>query len=176
MRTWFFVGFIVALGLVRLGAADDRVDRLDEKYRVWLEEEVNYIIADVEREAFLSLETEAEFQAFIQAFWRKRDENPTTLENETLLEHYDRLEYVNKFFGRATSRKGWMTDRGRYHIILGPPAERQNYEGFDSIYPSELWFYNDPKYKQYALPPFFWQSPGCRSKPQSAGGSGACLR
>ena len=159
MRTWFFVSFIVALGSVRLAAAagnDDRVDRLDEKYRVWLEEEVNYIIADVEREAFLSLETETEFQAFIQAFWRKRDENPTTLENETLLEHYERLEYVNKFFGRATSRKGWMTDRGRYHIILGPPAERQNYEGFDSIYPSELWFYNDPKYKQYGLPPFFY--------------------
>ena len=156
MRTWFFVGFIVALGLVRLGAADDRVDRLDEKYRVWLEEEVNYIIADVEREAFLSLETEAEFQAFTQAFWRKRDDNPTTLENEALLEHYDRLEYVNKFFGRSTSREGWMTDRGRYYIILGDPSERQRYEGYDSIYPSELWFYNDPKYKKYGLPPFFY--------------------
>jgi len=156
MRTWFFVGFIVALGSVRLSVADDRVDRLGEKYRVWLEEEVNYIIADVEREAFLSLETEAEFQAFIKAFWRKRDENPTTLENETLLEHYERLEYANEFLGRSTSRKGWMTDRGRFHIILGPPAERQNYTGFDSIYPSELWFYNDPKFKKYGIPPFFY--------------------
>ena len=80
MRTWLFVSFVVALGSVWLAADDNRVDRLPEKYRVWLKEAITYIVTDVEREAFLSLETEAEFQAFIQAFWRKRDSNPTTLE------------------------------------------------------------------------------------------------
>ena len=96
---------------------------------------MTYIISDVERETFLDLEGGQEFDAFIEAFWRKRDTNPTTIENEFREEYDERLTYVNEFFGRDTFRPGWMTDRGRYFLILGPPTERQNYEGFDDIYP-----------------------------------------
>ena len=151
-----FVLFVFFVSLARYAASDDRVENLPEKYRVWLEEEVTYIISDVERETFLDLEGGQEFAAFIEAFWRKRDTNPTTIENEFREEYDARLTYVNKFFGRDTFRPGWMTDRGRYFLILGPPAERQNHEGFDDIYPSVLWFYNNPELKRYALPPFFY--------------------
>ncbi len=48
------------LALVLLVAADERVDRLPEEYRNWIEKEVVYIIADTERDAFLDLESEEE--------------------------------------------------------------------------------------------------------------------
>jgi GWxTD domain-containing protein len=136
-------------------ATDDRVDRLPEKDRKWLTEEVPYIISNVERETFLSLQSQAERDAFVDAFWRKRDENPSTIENEYRDEHYKRLDYVNDFFGRDTFRKGWQTDRGRYYILLGPPRNRQTFES-DAVYPTELWFYDNSDLKRYGLPPFFY--------------------
>jgi predicted negative regulator of RcsB-dependent stress response len=48
-----------------------------------------------------------------------------------------------------------MTDRGRYYILLGAPRNRQNFDGSDAVYPSELWFYDNPDLKRYGLPPFF---------------------
>jgi GWxTD domain-containing protein len=136
-------------------ALDEREEKLPEPYRKWLREEVTYIISDVERETFLSLETEAEREAFIDVFWRKRDSNPSTPENEYKTEHYERLAYVNEFFGRDTFRPGWQTDRGRYYILLGKPNTRRPLEATDAIYPSELWFYNNPELKYVGLPPFF---------------------
>ncbi|MGH9336271.1 MAG: GWxTD domain-containing protein, partial [Vicinamibacteria bacterium] len=127
-----------------------------EKYRAWLEEEVTYIITTVEQETFLSLETEQERDAFIEAFWQKRDPNPTTPENEYRVQHYERLAYANEFFGRDTFRDGWRTDRGRFYILLGEPVERTFFDGYDELYPAELWFYNDPELKRLGLPPYFY--------------------
>ena len=151
-----FVLSTLVVSLAQASVSDERSKKLPEKYRTWIEEEVTYIISDVEREAFLGLETEQEREAFINAFWRKRDSTPTTPENEYREEHYKRLAYVNEFYGRDTFRPGWMTDRGRFHIILGPPPEIQNFDGRDEVYPSELWFYNDPALTRMGLPPFFY--------------------
>ncbi len=151
-----FVLSTLVVSLAQASVSDERSKKLPEKYRTWIEEEVTYIISDVEREAFLGLETEQEREAFINAFWRKRDSTPTTPENEYREEHYKRLAYVNEFYGRDTFRPGWMTDRGRFYIILGPPPEIQNFDGRDEVYPSELWFYNDPALTRMGLPPFFY--------------------
>ncbi len=156
MRTACLLGILgVAVASFGAPASDDREDKLPEPYRKWLREEVTYIISKVERETFLSLQTEAERNAFIEVFWRKRDKNPSTSENEYKAEHYERLAYVNEFFGRDTFRPGWQTDRGRYYILLGKPNTRRPLEATDAIYPSELWFYNDPELKYVGLPPFF---------------------
>ena len=51
---------LVFVGIALLApalAADDRVDRLTEEHKNWLEQEVIYIISEREREAFLDLET-----------------------------------------------------------------------------------------------------------------------
>lgn len=149
---FFLAGFLFA----RTASADDRIDRLPEKYKNWLQEDVAYIISDTEKEAFLRLESDQERESFIDVFWRKRDENPSTPENEYKIEHYRRLEYANKFLGRDTFRKGYKTDRGRFYILLGEPRSRQNFESRDGIYPAELWFYNNPELKSYGLPPFFY--------------------
>ena len=137
-----FLGFVVLAPLAApLTFGDERVDKLSEELKKWLEEEVVYIITDREREVFLTLESVDERNRFIEAFWRKRDPNPATLENEFKVEHYDRFEYANTYLSRDTFREGWRTDRGRYYIILGEPRDIQQYDGYAEVVASHLWFY-----------------------------------
>ncbi len=162
MGLWVLV---LGLGATPAGAAflqDEDPDEkeliaaLPEQHRIWYEEEVPYLITDREKRVFLSLTSEQQRNSFIDAFWRKRDHNPSTPENEFRAEHYERLDYVNNWFGRDTFRDGWETDRGRYYILLGKPRSIQNYEARDEIYPTELWFYNNSELKRFGLPAFFY--------------------
>ncbi|OGN96486.1 MAG: hypothetical protein A2Y89_03265 [Chloroflexi bacterium RBG_13_51_18] len=95
---------------------------LSEASKQWLEEVVLYIITAREKEVFLSLPTELDRGQFIETFWKKRDPNPETPENEFKLEYYRRIALANKFFG-VGGIPGWRTDRGRFYILLGPPKE-----------------------------------------------------
>lgn len=115
---------------------------LPEKYRKWLDEEVVYIITDRERNAFQGLRSNEERDAFIEAFWRKRDPDPLTPVNEFREEHYRRTEYANRELGRETPIPGWMTERGKMYIILGAPRDREKFIAAPDIYPAELWFYD----------------------------------
>jgi GWxTD domain-containing protein len=136
------VGFVL---VAALSSADERVDRLPPEYKKWLEEEVVYIITDIERDVFLELSTREERDRFIDAFWARRDPDPATLENEYRIEHYRRIDYANHTLGRDSTRPGWKTDRGRYWIILGKPMEIQRYDGYNEVVSNEIWFYNgDP--------------------------------
>lgn len=56
-------------------------------------------------------------------FWRSKDPIPTTIGNERLVEHYDRIYYSKKRFGAAISPLGF-DDRGKVYIRWGPPEER----------------------------------------------------
>ena len=94
---------------------------LETPYRKWLNEDVAYIITDEERKAFKRLSTDDEREAFIEAFWLRRDPTPDTEENEYKEEHYRRIAYANEHF--ASGIPGWKTDRGRIYIMYGPPDE-----------------------------------------------------
>jgi len=154
MKGSLALALISSLCFSVLALADERVDRLNEEHKVWLEEEVVYIITDRERETFLELATVDERRRFIEAFWRKRDPNRTTVENEYRVEHYRRIEYANEYLGRETYLPGWRTDRGRYYIILGEPREIQRYDGYGNIVSTQTWFYQgDP---ELGVPAFFY--------------------
>lgn len=154
MRPGVRLAVAALLALVAGSAAAQ--DAVAPRHRAWLEEEVAYIIAETERRAFLRLEGEDLRDAFIEAFWERRDPNPTTTENEYREEHYERIEYANEFYGRDTGRAGWRTDRGRFHIVLGPPRTREDFSYSNFLYPAELWFYNDPALREHGVPPFFY--------------------
>ena len=139
-----------------VGGSAAAQDGMAPRHRAWLEEEVVYIIAETERQAFLRLEGEDLRDAFIEAFWERRDPNPTTAENEYREEHYERIAYANEFYGRDTGRAGWRTDRGRFHIVLGPPRTKEDFSYSNFLYPAELWFYNDPALREHGVPPFFY--------------------
>jgi GWxTD domain-containing protein len=147
--------FLLAAVSIALPArSDDRVKKLSEEHRSWLERDVVYIITDRERDVFLSLATVEERNRFIEAFWRKRDPNPATPSNEYKDEHYRRIDYANTYYGRETFREGWRTDRGRYYILLGEQREVQRYEGYAELVSIELWFYQgEPR---LGVPSFFY--------------------
>ena len=150
------VGILTLLSLpaTALSVQKELLERLSEKHRRWLEEEVVYIMADREREVFLSVETLEEREGFVEAFWRKRDPNPATPVNEFKDEHYARLDYANEFLGRESFLPGWRTDMGRYWIILGNPATIQRFTGKNELKETELWFYQGDGSR--GLPAFFY--------------------
>ena len=115
--------------------------KLPENYRKWLDEEVVYIIAPLERDVFLKLQTDRERDLFIEAFWKQRDPTPGDAENEFKTEHYRRIDHANRYLGRDAPRPGWKTDRGRIYIILGEARDIQRFEGKSSTYDAEVWFY-----------------------------------
>ena len=55
---------------------------LKKAYKDWLDKDVTYIITDEERKAFKKLATDDERERFIEEFWRRRDPDPDTEENE----------------------------------------------------------------------------------------------
>src|SRR6266849_8071566 len=125
---------------------------LKKAYKDWLDKDVTYIITDEERKAFKKLATDDEREKFIEEFWRRRDPDPDTEENEFKEEYYERIAYANEHF--ASGIPGWKTDRGRIWIMYGKPDEleshpsggqydRPSYEGggSTSTYPFEKWFY-----------------------------------
>ena len=125
---------------------------LKKAYKDWLEKDVAYVITDEERKAFKKLATDEERERFIEEFWRRRDPDPDTEENEFKEEYYERIAYANEHF--ASGIPGWKTDRGRIWIMYGKPDEREthpmggqydrpSYEGggSTSTYPFEQWFY-----------------------------------
>lgn len=109
-------GVILAILLGALSAADSR------NYGLWLEEEVTYIISSTERSEFEALATDDEKKRFIETFWKRRDNDPSTERNEFREEHSRRFTFANKHF--ANARPGWRSDRGRVYILHGEPDQR----------------------------------------------------
>ncbi|MBN2206096.1 MAG: GWxTD domain-containing protein, partial [Candidatus Aminicenantes bacterium] len=126
---------------------------LPDRHRAWVDEEVVYIITPRERDVFLQLRTDKERDIFIEAFWKQRDPTPGTERNEFREEHYRRIQYADKTYGRSTPRPGWQTDRGRIYIILGPPRNVESYDSVNNVHPTEIWFYQG--FENLGLPPAF---------------------
>ena len=138
--TWINTGGASPL-TAKSKSASKAIKALSPKYKKWLTEEVLYIITRWEKKVFLQLESDRERDMFIAAFWKTRDPNPLTEENEYKEEHYKRFEYANEKFGKGTPTPGWRTERGRIHIILGEPHSIERYENETQIYPTIIWFY-----------------------------------
>jgi GWxTD domain-containing protein len=127
-------------------------DSVKKVYKDWISKDVSYIITSAEKKAFDKLVTDEERENFIENFWRRRDPDPDTEENEYREEYYERIAYANEKF--TSGIPGWKTDRGRIYITFGKPDsieshpsggsyERPSYEGGGSTttYPFETWFY-----------------------------------
>ncbi len=117
-----------------------KVKDLPPTYQEWLKV-VSYIIKDKERDVFLSLQADRDRDLFIDAFWKLRDPTPATPKNEFKEEHMKRFTEANRLFRFGSAREGWMTDRARFYIILGPPVSKIWDAGSNEIYPTEIWSY-----------------------------------
>ena len=111
-------------------------------YRKWLQEDVVYIITSMEKEVLLQLETDRQRDMFIEAFWKQRDPNLATPENEFKTEHERRIAYADQHYGKSSPGPGWRSDQGRIYIILGEPNSIDRFENLSEVYPLEIWFYS----------------------------------
>ncbi len=121
-------------------------------YKTWLDQDVHWIITDQEMKAFKSLSNDEERDAFIEAFWQRRNPSPDSPENEFREEHYRRIAYANEHF--AAGKPGWKTDRGHIYIAYGKPDSIDSHPsggsyqrpmdeggGETSTFPFEIWHY-----------------------------------
>ena len=125
---------------------------LGQQYREWLALTA-YVILPEEKDVFLTLDNDRDRDIFIQSFWKQRDPTPGTEENEYKTELIKRFTYANKEFHKGAPRDGWMTDMGRFYIILGPPNSKEDYENRADIYPAQVWYYYGDTSK--SLPTYF---------------------
>ena len=98
-------------------------------------EKAELIMTRDEKQIYRRLPDDAAREEFIQDFWKIRDPDTSTEENENKTEFEDRIEYANKWFGNynpyrgreeatmVDDLRGWSSERGRIYVILGPPDE-----------------------------------------------------
>ena len=116
--------------------------KLDPANKEWLSK-VRYIITKKEKKIFLEL-PDSEKEKFKEEFWKKRDPDPSTEENEFKMEYFNRIERANELFV-SEGKPGWLTDRGRIFILFGPPSDRMTYPmgGDPYSYCREVWYYGN---------------------------------
>lgn len=151
---WLAVAGLSLAGGVALGQRPaEELRKSNEKYYAkWLAEDVVYIISAEEKAVFEKLTTDEEKDQFIEEFWRRRDPDPSTADNELKIEHYRRIAYANERYSSGVP--GWKTDRGKIYIRFGPPNstekqpaggpyKRRNSEGGGetTVFPFERWWY-----------------------------------
>jgi GWxTD domain-containing protein len=105
--------------------------------------QVRYIITSQEKRDFLRM-ADSDRPQFIEEFWKRRDPDPDTPENETRDDYLNRLSEANRLF-IGEGREGWLTERGRFYILYGPPTERQfgAVAADESGRCREIWYYGD---------------------------------
>jgi len=148
---------LAALGVLPSGSAPsgaaeppaDAASRYDRPEKDWYEGPVRYILSWEEEKQYRALGTEGERSRFIEDFWARRDEDPSTPANEFEIRYWKRVAEADASF-RDAPYPGWKTDRGKIWILLGPPDEaRQGQatgpEGREVSY--VIWLYLQPRYE-----------------------------
>jgi hypothetical protein len=104
------------------------------RWRVWLDEEVYPLITKEQRQAFLSLETEAQRKAFVERLWilwARMSGHGSAFRGM----YEDRLAMARYEFGNT------VEDRARVMLIHGPPAGRHD-PRCDAIFvPMDFWIW-----------------------------------
>jgi len=139
-KTWPAILAALALAASAACSRFPEPKNLDPESREFYSK-VRYIISKEEREQFLNI-LPADRPAFIRDFWERRDPTPGTEENEFKNEYFGRIETANRLF-REGSTPGWLQERGRVYITLGPPDNRETYPRGIDFYgkPQEIWWY-----------------------------------
>jgi GWxTD domain-containing protein len=80
-------------------------------------DQIRYIATPQEQKVYKQLDAKGK-QEFLLRFWKSRDTNPATPENEFMIDYFKKLEYVEMNFPN-----GINSDMGRIYIQYGPPIE-----------------------------------------------------
>jgi len=89
----------------------------------YLFDEQKIILTPFELNQFESAPYEAKRMLF-KKFWKQRDPDPSTPENERLMEHFRRVQFARSTF--HFTAPPYYDDRGKTYIKYGPPDDRYN--------------------------------------------------
>jgi GWxTD domain-containing protein len=132
-----WVSLLLIAGACRVSQVEQQLSPQNSEFL----SQVRYIITNKEKKDFLAL-PDSEKGQFIEEFWKRRDPNPATKENEFKIEYFKRIDGANQLFG-GEGRPGWLTDRGKIYILFGPPASRSTtpLTGDAGGRCQEVWYY-----------------------------------
>lgn len=125
--------FIIAILFVWISACRTAVTIEKDSFYESFYEKTRLIMTEEEIEIYKRLPDNASREEFIEEFWRIRDPDTSTAENENKTEFEKRIAYANRWFGWRNPDKGrmkpeeqekyrgWDSERGRIYIVLGQP-------------------------------------------------------
>jgi GWxTD domain-containing protein len=99
-----------------------------------------YIASANEIKIYKSLDDAASMGRFLANFWKKRDTDASTQENEFRKIYLDRYKFVETNY-TTPFRKGWQSDKGRITLIYGKPDEIERFQNTIDTQPYEIWHY-----------------------------------
>lgn len=115
----------------------------DEEQAKRVRNEISWVATSAELKMWDQLTPEGKGK-FLEEFWRKRDPEPATPENEFRLEHFRRWNYANaKFSKYQAANDGWQTDMGRIYIKYGEPDDIERHPLSLDNKPWEKWHYDE---------------------------------
>lgn len=175
--------FLASLCLAALFACSSslKIDVSQHPELAAFDEKARLIMTDEELKIWKMLPDTASRQEFVEEFWKVRDPDPATDENEAEEEFEERINYANTWFGtynprrgrdvpsgiEEQSRRGWNEDRGRIYIILGPPdtiqfvgpdGEQVSFDGSRIRPGAEQWTIEQWIYSRYRIAVLFRKS------------------
>lgn len=127
------IAFLLAFLFVWTAACRTSISIEKDPFYESFYEKTRLIMTEEEIEIYNRLPDNNSREEFIEEFWRIRDPDTSTEENENKTEFERRIEYANRWFGWRNPDKGrmrpeeqeqyrgWDTERGRIYIVLGPP-------------------------------------------------------
>ncbi|MBV6479419.1 MAG: hypothetical protein HGGPFJEG_02192 [Ignavibacteria bacterium] len=115
--------------------AKDEKD-LDKEFAV-----AAYLMTEKEIDRYEDMKNLDLKRKFMYDFWKSRDSNPGTPQNEFKIGYLKRVNEANNNFKEAY-KEGWKTDRGRVYLVYGKPddIERFPFETTKKSY--EIWKYD----------------------------------
>jgi GWxTD domain-containing protein len=87
----------------------------------WAEGPVHYLMTRDEVDAYSHISDPVARSEFVSEFWKRRDPNPETPENEFRDEFERRVAFADQRMAQDETR-GSLTDRGQVFVLLGPPT------------------------------------------------------
>jgi GWxTD domain-containing protein len=103
-------------------AADLTNPFLGPELSSWLIGPIARIATPEEVQAFLTLQDNAQAEAFVRQFWAKRDANPEKPGNPLEEAFQERAAEADRLYTEAGFR-GRRTDRGTIYVLYGPPTK-----------------------------------------------------
>ncbi len=101
-----------------------------------------YIATTNEISQWSKLQTVQGKREFLYNFWKERNPDPASPQNEFYHKYMERVKEADQKYG-SLNKPGWKTDRGRVLLIYGEPSEIDRYPNETNTKPYEIWHYND---------------------------------